>query len=612
MLYLYSIPFLEGKQLHVYDFTSKNELPVVSDTSFKANPRWQQQEELLKKEESICESGKLFFRNLAYTVSEDDVQKIFEVYGDVVEVNIPIDSVSRKIKGFGTVTFMMPEHAVKAYTELNGTLFHGRMFHIMPGKTNDNEDEDGDENSTNFKDKKERELKKSAGSSHNWNTLFLGANAIAEVLSKTYGRSKEEILDSSAGGSNAAVRLALGETQIILEMKKFLEDNNVHLAAFDNTASKRSKTIILAKNLPAGTDIEELREIFAAFGLLENVVLPPSGVTCLIQFADPSEARKAFKKLAYSKFKHVPLYLEWAPENTFKSNGDSTKKAAVPTVIPTTPAIVKIVEKPKQYESEIIEEEVDDTPPEENTTLFIRNLNFLTVEDAVRDTFKHLGGIHIVRVARKKDPQNPKEGISLGYGFIQFKKSASAEKALKTMQFKEIEGKQIELKRSDRTLEADANTQRKPVNTKEQKDSTKIMVRNIPFQANAKEVRDIFKTFGEIKALRLPKKMTTGSEGSHRGFGFVDFMSKSDAKNAFEALHYSTHLYGRRLVLEWADAEENVEDIRKRTAEQFASSEMGSSAKKSRKGFVNSEDFIRLDGSDNDTDNENEKENENE
>ena len=593
--------------MHVYDFTSKNELPVVSDFPFKANPRWQQQEELLKKEESICESGKLFFRNLAYTVSEDDVQKIFEVYGDVVEVNIPIDSISRKIKGFGTVTFMMPEHAVKAYTELNGTLFHGRMFHIMPGKANDKE-EDADENSANFKDKKEKELKKSAGSSHNWNTLFMGANAVAEVLSKTYGRSKEEILDSSAGGSNAAVRLALGETQIILEMKKFLEDNNVHLAAFDNTSSKRSKKVILAKNLPAGTDVGELREIFAKFGLLENIILPPSGVTCLIHFADPSEARKAFKKLAYSKFKHVPLYLEWAPENTFKNNGDSTAIRVVPTE--QTQAIVKIVEKPKQYESEIIEDEVDDTPPEENTTLFIRNLNFLTVEDAVRDTFKHLGGIHIVRVARKKDPQNPKEGISLGYGFIQFKKNESAEKALKTMQFKEIEGKQIELKRSDRTLEADANTQRKPVNTKEQKDSTKIMVRNIPFQANSKEVRDIFKTFGEIKALRLPKKMTSGSEGSHRGFGFVDFMSKSDAKNAFEALHYSTHLYGRRLVLEWADAEENVEDIRKRTAEQFASSEMGSSAKKSRKGFVNSEDFIRLDGSDNDTDDEKENENE--
>lgn len=34
-------------------------------------------------------------------------------------------------------------------------------------------------------------------------------------------------------------------------------------------------------------------------------------------------------------------------------------------------------------------------------------------------------------------------------------------------------------------------------------------------------------------------------------------------------LHH-THLAGRRLVLEWAAAEDDVEDLRKRTAEHFA------------------------------------------
>lgn len=27
-----------------------------------------------------------------------------------------------------------------------------------------------------------------------------------------------------------------------------------------------------------------------------------------------SEAKTAFRQLAYSKFKHLPLYLEWAPD----------------------------------------------------------------------------------------------------------------------------------------------------------------------------------------------------------------------------------------------------------------------------------------------------------
>ena len=37
-----------------------------------------------------------------------------------------------------------------------------------------------------------------------------------------------------------------------------------------------------------------------------------------------------------------------------------------------------------------------------------------------------------------------------------------------------------------------------------------------------------FRVFGEIKSLRIPKKMS--GTGSHRGFGFVDFLTKQDAK----------------------------------------------------------------------------------
>lgn len=33
--------------------------------------------------------------------------------------------------------------------------------------------------------------------------------------------------------------------------------------------------------------------------------------------------------------------------------------------------------------------------------------------------------------------------------------------------------------------------------------------------------------------------------------------------------HFSTHLYGRRLVLEWAEEEETVEDLRRKTAHSF-------------------------------------------
>ena len=79
------------------------------------------------------------------------------------------------------------------------------------------------------------------------------------------------------------------------------------------------------------------------------------------------------------------------------------------------------------------------------------------------------------------------------------------------------------------------------------------------------------RAFGELRSVRLPKKMTPG-EDCHRGFGFVDFVTKSDAKKAFEALSQSTHLYGRRIVLEWASTDDtDVDALRKRAADQVNS-----------------------------------------
>jgi multiple RNA-binding domain-containing protein 1 len=66
-----------------------------------------------------------------------------------------------------------------------------------------------------------------------------------------------------------------------------------------------------------------------------------------------------------------------------------------------------------------------------------------------------------------------------------------------------------------------------------------------------------------LKTIRLPKK--AGGQSGHRGFGFVDFVSATDARTAFDALSHSTHLYGRRLVLEWSKEEENVNEIRIKT-----------------------------------------------
>jgi hypothetical protein len=73
------------------------------------------------------------------------------------------------------------------------------------------------------------------------------------------------------------------------------------LTATPKAAAERSKTVILAKNLPAGTPAAELQETFGRFGSLGRVLLPEGGVTAIVEFLEPLEARKAFRHLAYSK-----------------------------------------------------------------------------------------------------------------------------------------------------------------------------------------------------------------------------------------------------------------------------------------------------------------------
>jgi multiple RNA-binding domain-containing protein 1 len=60
-------------------------------TGWRSN-KWKDQEECLKNEETIAESGRIFVRNLAYTTTEDDMEQLFSKFGEFcVTFYAPID-----------------------------------------------------------------------------------------------------------------------------------------------------------------------------------------------------------------------------------------------------------------------------------------------------------------------------------------------------------------------------------------------------------------------------------------------------------------------------------------------------------------------------------------
>lgn len=405
---------------------------------FKENARAkvQEKEETNKKYEAslaetepIEESGRLFVRNLNYTCTQQDLEQMFTPYGELTEVHFPIDKKTSLPKGFAYVEFVFPENARRAYEELNGTIFQGRNFHLIPSKpkpepaqvpTSFNPHINHSlENQSSFKRDKLREQKQSAPKGSNWNILFLGQNALADVVSDARGMDKSKLLTQQTHKDPIAVRMALGDAVVVDEMRKFLISNGIELDSFDNPQAPRSRTVIIVKNLPAGTDKKELSGLFEAHGGVSRVIIPPNGLTAIVEMEEPVEAKLAFRRLAYSKFKESILYLEWAPINVFREK---------------------------------------------------------SLDDQEHDELKQL-----------KDVQT----------------------------------------------------------------GTKILVKNIPFEATPQELKKIFVAYGELNFVRIPKKI----DGQHRGFGFVDYLTKEDALRAFRSLGHSTHLYGRKLVLEWAKAE---------------------------------------------------------
>lgn len=77
-------------------------------------------------------------------------------------MHLPIDKISRKLKGFGFVSFMLPEHAGNALRGLDGTVFQGRMLHLLPAKLQEDTTDEINAGSS-YKTDKEKKLKKAAG-----------------------------------------------------------------------------------------------------------------------------------------------------------------------------------------------------------------------------------------------------------------------------------------------------------------------------------------------------------------------------------------------------------------------------------------------------------------
>jgi len=204
-------------------------------------------------------------------------------------------------------------------------------------------------------------------------------------------------------------------------------------------------------------------------------------------------------------------------------------------------------------------------------TIFVKNLSFSTDETQLRRVFEKAGAVRAVSIPRRPDNKS----MASGFGFVEFKSPESVEVAMKKLQNFVHNGRAIEIKLPQKRLHAEKGSQ---VDSSESGSmNSKLLVRNVAFEATSRDIRELFSSCGALKSLRMPKK----HDGSHRGFAFVEFINKHEAVEAKKRLA-STHLYGRHLVLEWVeDSPVDVEGVRERAVKHKRQLDIaGTAAKK--------------------------------
>jgi multiple RNA-binding domain-containing protein 1 len=525
---------------------------------------------------------RLFIRNLPFTASENDLNSTVSTIAAPTLTHIPLDDSGNR-KGYAFCTFKNESDATRVIERLDGEVFMGRLIHVMYAKDHVGLDEcDGvagdamniPKSKLTYKQKMEIERKKKAGDELGWNSSYVRSDTVVAALADELNVSKGDILDHNENGM--AVRLALGETKLLEDNKAYFKMHRVNvdfdtLKSLDNNKHvKRSGVVILVKNLPYETTEDELTKIFSNYGTVNKLLLPPSRALAIIEYEQPGEARKAFKKLAYTKFKHVPLYLEWAPEGIIQEGDHDTTTSSVN-------------ESSKSAVDKEDEEEDETSGHAIAHSIFVKNLKFTTTEDSLAHFFESITPkkITAVKIPTKIAPEGSKAAgqvQSLGYGFVEFADAESARKAIKEGDKKNLDGHLIEVKRSDKAIAKPA-VGKKVGNSVTKSKQTKLMVKNLPFEASREELMQLFGNFGTLKKTTIPKKF----DGTSRGFAFVEFLTAQEASNAKAALE-KTHLYGRHLVIGYADDKEDLDTLRDKAKRDLGNKDMAAASRKKRKG----------------------------
>ncbi len=244
-----------------------------------------------------------------------------------------------------------------------------------------------------------------------------------------------------------------------------------------------------------------MRALFESHGELRRVLVPPAGTLAVVEFTHADDGRKAFRAVAYRRLGNSVVYLEKGPDGMFITDEPMTDAAEPITATGTAP-----IAAPDAAVAEA-KAGADEPALSAGTTLFVKNLAFSTTAEKLVAVMQHLPEYAFARVQTKPDPARPGARLSMGYGFVGFRTMDGAKRGLKSIDGMVLDGHKLSAKWAGRGAEeADGAADKETVKAR----TTKMIVKNVPFEATKKDIRELFGCVDPLSYLYLRSGSLTG------------------------------------------------------------------------------------------------------
>lgn len=318
-----------------------------------------------------------------------------------------------------------------------------------------------------------------------------------------------------------------------------------------------SKTVVIG-NLTKDITEEILEENLGKYGRVLNIEMNNTrGIKAIVKFKKGEDAERVLKELKIISGRRVTVgnYMEKVVDtrreyyNSLFFNFESVIKRTCEAEKIQREDLLDMKDKSLGSRIALLETSlVDQTKKflesrgifldkiigKSETSIILRNSDILGAIDLIKGEFK-------VSIA-------PSKCLAI----LEFKNPADAARCYKEMNMRRFKNEVVHCEYAPvcevdplRLAEEKLEEEKKPSKSDAK---AKIIVKNVPFQATQEELKQIFSSFTHVSEVRLPKK----PDGSHRGFAFIVLDSPKNVDDAIEYFGSSTHLYGRRLVLEKA------------------------------------------------------------